>query len=76
MAYRDPKVTTIGTKNGTMRWIWIALAALVALLILWWLYTAYNEPVVTEGDPVVVTEPAEPAAPVDPAAPAPATPAN
>ncbi|MBM9595302.1 hypothetical protein [Roseitranquillus sediminis] len=63
--YRDPKVTTT-RKSGASRWIWIALAVLVVLLLLWWLFTPSADPVAT--DAVVGEEPA--AVEIEPAAPA------
>jgi hypothetical protein len=51
--YRDPKVTTTGTKrdSNTGKWIGIAVAALVVLLLIAWWAGAFNgteiEPVTT-----------------------------
>ena len=74
--YRDPKVTTTGTKqNGSAgKWIGLALAALVLLLLIaWWLGAFGSE----EVEPVVVVPTTEAPAtdtpvvePVEPVAPA------
>jgi hypothetical protein len=42
--YRDPKVTTTGTKrdSGTSKWIGIAVAVLVVLLLIAWWTGAFN----------------------------------
>jgi Na+-transporting methylmalonyl-CoA/oxaloacetate decarboxylase gamma subunit len=42
--YRDPKVTTSGTKrdSGTGKWIGIALAVLVVLILIAWWTGAFN----------------------------------
>ena len=66
--YRDPKVTTTRDKGGK-KWLWIALAIIAALLLLWWLFSSGEDEVATEADPAaVVVEPAD--EPVEPAAPA------
>ena len=48
--YRDPKVTTTGSKRDNKKWIGIAVAAVVVLLLIaWWVGafgTAEVEPVV------------------------------
>ena len=52
--YRDPKVTSTGTKrdSGTSKWIGIAVAVLVLLILIAWWTGAFNgaddvEPVAT-----------------------------
>jgi len=42
--YRDPKVTTTGTKRdaGTGKWIGIAVAVIVVLLLIAWWAGAFN----------------------------------
>jgi hypothetical protein len=72
--YRDPKVTTTGTKRdaNTGKWIGIAVAALVVLLLIAWWAGAFNggaevEPEATapttEAPATVTTPPAEGTAP-------------
>jgi succinate dehydrogenase hydrophobic anchor subunit len=63
--YRNPKVTTTTSgKAGMSKWIWIAVAAIVALLLLWWLLAAGDETAETGSPPdAVVVEPADPAEP-------------
>lgn len=42
--YRDPKVTTTGTRQdtGTTKWIGIAVAVIVVLLLIAWWAGAFN----------------------------------
>lgn len=59
--YRDPKVTNSDRKSGgAMRWVWIALGVLLLLLLLAWLFGAFdNEVAEVEGAPdaaVIVEE--------------------
>ena len=65
--FRDPKVTTSSPSGGIGKWIGLAIAALVALLLLLWLFGAFDDdeevvvdqPVVEETetpDAVIVTE--------------------
>ncbi len=66
--FREPKVTDTKTDGGMGKWIGIAVAAILALLLLAWLFGAFgdddvetttvpiqDDAVVVE-DPVVVTE--------------------
>jgi hypothetical protein len=58
--YRDPKVTTTDKKNGgMMRWVWIALAIILLLLILGWFFGAFDNEVAeveTVPEAVVIEE--------------------
>jgi hypothetical protein len=51
--YRDPKVTTTGKKQDTGKWIGIAVAVLVVLLLIAWWAGAFNG--AEEVEPVVET---------------------
>jgi hypothetical protein len=55
--YRDPKVTTTENKSSAGKWIGIAIAVILALLLLAWLLGSFDG---TETDtvPVVTEEPA------------------
>jgi hypothetical protein len=63
--YRDPKVTTEQrrTSGGAMRWVWIALAVIVVLLLLSWIFGGFGDDTVT----TVPVEPVTPAATTPPA---------
>ena len=52
--FRDPKVTTNNSSSsgGIGKWIGLAIAALVALLLLLWLFGAFND-----DEEVVVDQP-------------------
>ena len=61
--YRDPKVTNTDKKGGgAMKWVWIILAIILALLILGWLLDWFgsDEVVGTTEAPVVMEEGAAP----------------
>ncbi len=51
--YRDPKVSTTTEKTGNRNWLWITLAVIVALLLLWWLLVGFG------GDDVETVVPAD-----------------
>jgi hypothetical protein len=82
--YRDPKVTTStgSTGRSTGTWVGIAIAVLVLLALLWWLFGAADDAdvvapttgTVTE-EPATTTETA-PVTPVDPATTEPTAPAQ
>lgn len=78
--YRNPKVTTPQNKGSSVgKWVSIAIAALVAILLLMWALGSNDdtvEPVSTE--PTATEEPADPAttAPSTTTAPEPEDPAT
>ena len=65
--YRDPKVTT-GSRSGgdAMRWVWIAAAVIVVLLLLAWIFgwfgrdAAVTTPVATPTEEPVAPPATEP----------------
>ncbi|NDV87106.1 hypothetical protein GTW51_10370 [Aurantimonas aggregata] len=64
--YRDPKVTTTENKSSVGKWIGIAIAVILALILLAWALGSFDEeeaevvPMVTEeGTAPVVVPPAE-----------------
>ena len=78
--YRDPKVTTTEEKSGIGKWIGIAVAVILALLLLAWLLGTFDNNT-TETVPVVTEEPAPATGTTGttgttPAAPPATTPAN
>lgn len=56
--YRDPKVTTAETKSGAGKWIGIAIAVILALLLLAWLLGSFDNEEEVDAVPVVTEEPA------------------
>ena len=53
--YRDPKVSSTTEKSSNRNWLWIALAAIAALILLAFLFGAFDgaddEAVVIEEEP-------------------------
>lgn len=72
--YRDPKTTNTSSSSGAGKWIAIAVAAVIAILLLAWFFGAFdtNEvdtvPVVTTEEPAVVEDDTVPVVPVVPEA--------
>ena len=57
--YRDPKVTSTGKKSGGMgRWLGIAAAVIILLLLLAWLLGWFGGQEVETVEPTVIEEPA------------------
>lgn len=55
--YRDPKVTNSGSSGSKMKWVWIALAVILGLLLLSWLIGAFDETAENETiEPAVVVD--------------------
>lgn len=54
--YRDPKVTTTESKSSVGKWIGIAIAVILALLLLAWALGSFDEQE-TEVVPMVTEEP-------------------
>lgn len=72
--YRDPKVTTThdSKKGGMGKWLAIAAAVILALIVLWWLLGSGEEvepvpvaPVAEEPVEGTVVVPVEPVAPAN-----------
>lgn len=67
--FRDPKVTGSSASSGGIgKWIGYAIAALVALLLLLWLFGAFDNDdavVVTDDQPVVTDQPDAVVVPVE-----------
>ena len=71
--YRDPKVTTTEEKSSVGKWIGIAVAVILALLLLAWLLGTFDDNTV-DTVPVVTQEPATSTTPGATTGTTPATP--